>query len=206
MRPTGKGSLRQAPLLVFIRKSCYLEAFFRFLPERANARFFVIKGPNLRSIAKSDVEQKFIEMAERVLGPLGFRVVDVDAGVGPRSLVRLFVDWADPTRRIGLDDCAEVSRHLDPFVDTFEAMPGGFTLEVSSPGLDRRLRLQSDFQSALGKDVRLKLSRSKEGFGSKPWGTVCEVGEEDLVFSQNKQVFRVPWSEIRQAHLMWKGD
>ena len=160
----------------------------------------------MRSIAKSDVEQQFIEMAERVLGPLGFRVVDVDAGLGPVSLVRLFVDWADPAKRIGLDECAEVSRQLDPFVDTFEAMPGGFTLEVSSPGLDRRLRLASDFQMVLGKDVRLKLSRSKEGFGTKPWGTVCEVGEEELVFSQNKQLFRVQWSDIRQAHLMWKRE
>ncbi len=159
----------------------------------------------MQSIAKTELEQRFIALVEATMGP-DYHVVDVDISVGPRSLIRLYVDWADPKKRIGLDDCATVSRTLDPVIETAEWLPPGFDLEVSSPGLDRRLRLESDFQGAIGKDIRLKLGRSLDRFGAKPWGTLAKVDSTELTFSQNKQEFRVGWNDIRQAHVIWKEE
>lgn len=160
----------------------------------------------MRSIAKNEAEKKFLELVEQVLGPLGYRAVDVDVHVGPQSIVRLFVEWQDPTKRIGLDDCADASRLLDPVMENVEWLPGGFTLEVSSPGLDRRLRLESDFEKAIGQDIRLKLDHAKEKIGSKPWGTLSKLDGDLLVFVQNKQEFKLGYGEIRQAHVIYKGE
>lgn len=159
----------------------------------------------MQSIAKTEQEQRFIALVEATLGP-AYHVVDVDIAVGPRSIIRLFIGWTDPEKRIGLDEVAEVSRTLDPVVEAADWLPAGFDLEVSSPGLDRRLRLESDFRQAIGKDIRLKLGKSIERFGAKPWGTLAKVEPEELVFSQNKQEFRVGWNNIRQAHVIWKSE
>ncbi len=160
----------------------------------------------MRSIAKTEAEKLFLELIETVLGPLGYRAVDVDVHVGPTSIVRLFVEWQDPSKRIGLQDCAEASRLLDPVMENVEWLPGAYNLEVSSPGLDRRLRLKADFEKAVGKDIRLKLEKSKEGFGAKPWGTLSRVDDDLLVFVQNKKEFSVGFGDVRQAHVMWKGE
>ena len=160
----------------------------------------------MRSIAKNEAEKKFLEVVEQVLGALGYRAVDVDVHVGPQSIVRLFVEWQDPDKRIGLQDCAEASRLLDPVMENVEWLPGGFALEVSSPGLDRRLRLETDFEKVIGQDIRLKLDQPKEKFGAKPWGTLSKVDGDLLVFVQNKQEFKLGYGEIRQAHVIYKGE
>src|SRR4051794_16535757 len=96
----------------------------------------------LESISKTPLELRILSLSENVLEPQGFRVVDVDCRVGHRSLLRIFIERAgsqNPT----LDDCASASRLLSAQLDTDEEiLPGAYDLEVSSPGLDRRLRLK----------------------------------------------------------------
>ena len=141
---------------------------------------------------------------------MGFRTVDVDCKLAGRSLVRIFIErqLTEPGLQektgVSLDDCAEASRLIGPLLETEECLPGAFDLEVSSPGLDRRLRLRSDFEQFVGQEVKLKLAESIPGMGANPACSLTGVEKEFiLVSSQGKEV-SVPFSKIKRANLIWK--
>lgn len=91
---------------------------------------------------------------------LGFELVDVEwAGSARRPIVRLRVDRPDSIpgeTGVTVDECATVSRGLEPWLDGHEAMPERYVLEVSSPGVDRPLRRDRDFQRFAGERVAVK--------------------------------------------------
>lgn len=107
-------------------------------------------------------------MAERVrmiavpiVRALGFDLVEVEcAGHGLHTVVRVFIDKAEG---VSLKDCEQVHLSLGPALDVEDPIPHAYTLEVSSPGLDRPLKSREAFRRALGKLVRMKLREPHEG-------------------------------------------
>ncbi len=98
------------------------------------------------------------EMDSRV-GDLGFELVDlVWAGSTARPILRVRIDRPDtvPGRGVSVDDCAVVSRALEAWLDEHEALPERYTLEVSSPGVDRPLVRERDFVRFSGENVAVK--------------------------------------------------
>ncbi len=93
-------------------------------------------------------------IAERVAGSLGLEVVEVDLrGGGKARMLRIFID--KPTG-VTHEDCANLSREVSTIIDVEDAMPGGsYVLEVSSPGLDRKLFRPRDFERFQGSRVKL---------------------------------------------------
>ena len=95
-------------------------------------------------------------LEERLLR-LGFEVVRIEwAGHPRRPIVRLRIEHADPARPVTLDDCARVSRALEPWLDRQESLADSYLLEVSSPGLERPLTRDRDFNRFRGRRVALK--------------------------------------------------
>ena len=93
------------------------------------------------------------EIAERIVAARGFELVDVElkrdrAG----TLVRLYVDKEGG---IGLDDLQSVSDEVSAVLDAEDPIQGSYTLEVSSPGLDRSLRGEADYRRFTGRLARL---------------------------------------------------
>src|SRR6266481_8777104 len=93
------------------------------------------------------------EIAERVAASSGLEVVDVELrGSGNARMLRVFLDKpgaasGDPLAGVTHGDCATFSREFGTILDVEDAMPGGsYTLEVSSPGLDRKLTRPADFE------------------------------------------------------------
>lgn len=163
----------------------------------------------MESIAKTEVERKLLTLCEKELEPKGYRVVDLDCRIGGRSLLRVFIERlgsVDTSAQVTLDDCVAVSRALNESLESFDGIPGAFDLEVSSPGLDRRLRLQSDFAASAGSEVQLKLVESLEGVGSQVRGTVLEVNENNVLVGSSGKEIAVPWKKIRQANRVWKME
>jgi len=107
--------------------------------------------------------EKVWHIADRVAGSNGLEVVDVEvAGAGRHRTLRVFIDrpGAAPTedRPDGVthEDCANFSREFGTIVDVEDAFPGGsYVLEVSSPGLDRKLTKAADFERFRGQRVKL---------------------------------------------------
>jgi ribosome maturation factor RimP len=101
------------------------------------------------------------EIAERVAASSGLEVVEVEIlGGGKARMLRVFLDKAsagtDPLAGVTHEDCANFSREFGTILDVEDVMPGSYTLEVSSPGLDRKLIKAADFIRFTGS--RLKLS------------------------------------------------
>ena len=94
------------------------------------------------------------KIAERVAGSLGLEVVEVEfRGGGKGRMLRIFIDKPEGVTH---EDCASVSREVSTILDVEDAVPGGsYTLEVSSPGLDRKLSNPADFERHVGSRVKL---------------------------------------------------
>jgi len=165
----------------------------------------------LESIAKTELEEKLLALCSEVLTPLGYRIVDLDCRVGGRSLLRVFIEplvaSAENARPgVALKDCVEASRTLSPVLEGFGDLPGAFDLEVSSPGIDRRLRLRSDFDSVTGQEVHLKLGERLEGIGGQLKGTIVATDPQSVLVNWSGKELHVPWKQIKQANQVWKME
>ena len=106
-----------------------------------------------------DVE-RVREIADRVAGSSGLEIVDVEfLGGGKARMLRVFLDKSaagtDPLAGVTHEDCAHFSREFGTILDVEDVMPGSYTLEVSSPGLDRKLVKAADFTRFTGSRVKL---------------------------------------------------
>ncbi len=105
--------------------------------------------------------EKIQEFAEGFLPSLGLELVEVQyRQEGHGWVLRLFIDGPDG---IGVDQCASVSREMNVFLDVEDIIPNAFHLEVSSPGLERRLRDSNDFKRFAGKKARVKVRHPIDG-------------------------------------------
>ena len=94
------------------------------------------------------LREKLIALTEPLLGQLGYELVDLEFAPGrAHALLRIFIDRPEG---VGLDDCERVSREISALFDVEDPVPTGYTLEVSSPGLDRVLRTPAHFQRFVG--------------------------------------------------------
>jgi ribosome maturation factor RimP len=100
------------------------------------------------------------KIAERVATSSGLEVVEIELlGGGKARMLRVFLDKVsagiDPMAGVTHEDCANFSREFGTILDVEDAMPGSYTLEVSSPGLDRKLVKAADFIRFAGGRVKL---------------------------------------------------
>ena len=106
-----------------------------------------------------DVERVRV-IADRVAASSGLEVLDVEfLGGGKARMLRVFLDKPaagnDPLAGVTHEDCANFSREFGTILDVEDVMPGSYTLEVSSPGLDRKLMKPADFTRFAGSRVKL---------------------------------------------------
>jgi ribosome maturation factor RimP len=101
------------------------------------------------------------EIAERVAVSSGLEVVEVEfRGTGQARMLRVFLDKpgaasGDPLAGVTHGDCASFSREFGTILDVEDAVPGSYTLEVSSPGLDRKLTKAAEFERFVGSRMKL---------------------------------------------------
>jgi ribosome maturation factor RimP len=140
-----------------------------------------------------------------ILWTLGLELVDVEClGRGPRSVVRVLIDKPGG---VSIADCEQAHKALGPALDVADPFPHAYTLEVSSPGLDRPFKRSQDYQRAIGKEVSLKLRQPFEG----QWritGRLMQVDEEAVVLTvadmHMPQPLRLSRDMIAEAKLVVK--
>jgi len=121
--------------------------------------------------SKDDLDQRFVRetgvagdiaaVAEPVLADLGFRLVRVKLSGSGRPTIQIMAERPDGT--MAIEDCALVSRRLSPLLDVHDPLPGGYYLEVSSPGIDRPLVRPSDFDLWAGFEAKIELREMLAG-------------------------------------------
>lgn len=103
----------------------------------------------------SKVEKIVWDVAEPIAANFGCRIYDVEySKEGQDYFLRVFID---KDGGVGTDDCEAVSRALDPVLDDIDPIENAYYLEISSPGLDRKLSRPEHFESAVGKSIDIKL-------------------------------------------------
>ena len=121
------------------------------------------------------VVDRISDAVSPILWTLGLELADVICvGQGPRSVIRVFIDKPEG---ITLDDCERAHKALSPALDVADPFPHAYTLEVSSPGLDRPFKRIQDYRRAVGRRVTLKL---REPLADQ-WrlvGTLADVTED----------------------------
>ena len=104
---------------------------------------------------------------------LGLELADVAfLGQGGRTLVRVTIDKPDGVK---VEDCEQLHLSLSRALDVYDPIPHAYTLEVSSPGLDRPLKHQEDYRRAVGKRANVKLSQPVNG----QWRLIGRVVQAD---------------------------
>src|SRR5688572_10743786 len=118
----------------------------------------------------AETSRKLFQIAEPVCRASGYELVDVEYTSSPAGwVVRVYIDrpsdWPDTTGLgpIGLSDCERMSRELGAVFDVEDPLPHAYSLEVSSPGIDRPLRTAAHFQRHTDKDVKIVLAEPQGG-------------------------------------------
>jgi ribosome maturation factor RimP len=150
---------------------------------------------------------------------MGFEFVEVEWGGGDdRPILRLRVDRPGSTKGDGItvDDCVRVSRALESWLDEASVLPERYTLEVSSPGVERPLIRRRDFERFAGQVVRVKAARAPEGMEAARFeavleGVAGEGGDADQGYELRLRVadgstLVLPRSAVVRAQLVYQWD
>jgi ribosome maturation factor RimP len=142
------------------------------------------------------------ELLAPVVAGLGYQLWELE--YLPRSgggLLRVYIDvGGDSPNGIGLDDCERVSHVVSDTLDAADPIPGHYTLEVSSPGLDRVLRTREHFERFAGERVRLEMMQPIEG-RKRFAGRLLGVGERDITLELESGRISLPIDDIHRARL-----
>lgn len=144
------------------------------------------------------LREKLIVLTEPLLGQLGYELVDLEYAPGRNSAVlRLFIDRPEG---VGLDDCERVSHEVSALLDVEDPVPSAYTLEVSSPGLDRVLRIPAHFGRFIGERIWLELRSPRDG-RRRYTGQLVSLDEAGIELNVDGAIVRVPFAEIGRARL-----
>jgi len=138
------------------------------------------------------------DLLDPVVTSLGYELADLDVRTGHHGLVRLYIDAA---AGISVDDCEKVSRQVERVLDVEAPIRGEYTLEVSSPGLDRRLAKPAHFDRFAGAAVKVRLRVPLEGRRNFAGQLLPREGNEVSVRCE-EGVFRFPIAAIDVARLV----
>ena len=147
-------------------------------------------------------EEQIRQLAEPLLSSEGMELVLAECLKMPtRWLVRIYMDREGG---VTVDDCARISNQLGDLLDVHDVPPGPYTLEVSSPGLDRPLDRDKDFLKFRGSRIRLRLVAKIEGrrnFCADLVDYEDGITGKVLVVQSDGRTFRIPRSAVVRANL-----
>jgi ribosome maturation factor RimP len=143
--------------------------------------------------------EELTRLLEPTIERLGYELADLEFKLAGRdSLVRVFIDKPEG---VGLEDCETVSRQVSAVLDVEDPVPGHYVLEVSSPGLDRKLTKPAHYRRYVGDDIRVQLRFPIEG-RRKFRGRLTAASEETIQIEADGQLHELPIANIDTARLV----
>ena len=139
-------------------------------------------------------------IAERVARSEGLEVVDVEwRGSAGRGVLRVYIDRPEGVTH---GDCEVVSKQLSTILDVEDFIPGSYNLEVSSPGLDRKLSKLEDYHRFAGRKARIKLRQPVDGKQQLTGRLQALEGEVIVVEAGPQTLLRIPFADVDSARLV----
>jgi ribosome maturation factor RimP len=162
-----------------------------------------------RFARETGAEREIADLAEPILEELGFRLVRVKLSGRDGGTVQVMAERIEG--QMTIEDCASISRKLSPLLDALDPMPGGYRLEVSTPGIDRPLVRPSDFASWAGHEAKVELKELVDGrkrFRGRIEGVANGEAllQIELPGEEEPQTIGIPFSLISEAKLVADKD
>ncbi len=151
---------------------------------------------------REPVAAKVEEIAQRVAASEGMEVVEVQVlGGGKSRLVRISID---KPAGISHADCELISQQVGTILDVEDLIPGHYTLEVSSPGVERKLLRIKDYERFQGKKIKVTLREPVEG--QRHWeGTLAGLRDGAIrLETGNDKAIEFPFDQVERANLKFE--
>ncbi len=172
-----------------------------------------IKKERKKGMLAETSRKKIETLVEEVSAREGCRLYDLEFTTSQgRRVLRVYVEGLEES--VSIDQCAEISRALSLLLDVEDLIPGGhYELEVSSPGVERPLRLPWHFERALGEKVKIKTSASvtplnrevRKGESTKSVvGILKDVQPDKFVVETEKDSWLVPYESVHKANVVFE--
>jgi ribosome maturation factor RimP len=145
------------------------------------------------------VSDKLEALLAPLVEDLGYEFVGIEYQSNPKNrLIRLYIDR--PEVGVGVDDCERVSHEVSALLDVEDPVSGQYTLEVSSPGIERPLFKAAHFLRFVGEDARVLMNVPVEG-RRKFKGRIVDADERQVVLEVDGAHRALPVSDIQRAAL-----
>jgi len=143
--------------------------------------------------------QRVHDLVETVITAMGYECVGVEyLPQGKHSLLRIYIDKPEG---ISVEDCEAVSRQVSGILDVEDPISGQYSLEVSSPGLDRPLFSLQHYENFIGNNVHIRLRNVLDG-RRKLSGIITAVEDDVITISEHGDKTQVPFSMIDKGNLI----
>lgn len=146
------------------------------------------------------VEARIETVIASAIEPMGYDLVRVRLSGGHQPTLQVMAERRDG-RAMSVDDCAEISRSLSAHLDVEDPIPGAYTLEVSSPGIDRPLVRAQDYERFAGHEAKVELRDPVEG-RRRFRGRILGLSGDQVRLSLSEGEVSVPVASISAAKLV----
>lgn len=148
----------------------------------------------------SKITTVLTERVTPVVEELGYELVDIEyKKEGTNWYLRIFID---SEQGIGLEDCQKVSRKLDSLLDEWDIIPNAYFLELSSPGLERPIRKQTDYLRFVGQNVKIKTHEAIDS-RKKFSGEILGIVDGIVSLKVDDATINIPFEKIASAKLVF---
>lgn len=147
-----------------------------------------------------DLMERLSAIIDPTLEGMGYELVRVQLQGSRRQTLQIMADRADG-QNMTVDDCADISRALSAVLDVEDPIPGAYTLEVSSPGIDRPLTRRKDFEVWAGFDAKVEAKGLVEG-RKRFIGVLLGLEGDDVLLRCEGEELRIPFDMIGKAKLV----
>ncbi len=145
------------------------------------------------------MSEQLNDLIQPVVEALGCELWGIERlSMGRHSTLKIFID---SPKGIDVDDCARVSQQVSSLLDVEDPFGSKYTLEVSSPGLDRRLFSLAQYEAYVGEQLSLRLKRPFEG-KRKFVGQLKGVEGDEVVIIKDDEEILFPYEEIEKANVV----
>ncbi len=139
------------------------------------------------------------EMLIPILESMGYGLVEIEfINDGGRWVLRIYIDSESG---IVLENCEEVSRHINPILDVEDIIPCAYTLEVSSPGINRPIRFEAHFQKYAGTIIQLKTTEPIDGRRNYK-GQLLGMVDHNIMIIVDGEQYTIPHALLAKAHVV----
>jgi ribosome maturation factor RimP len=176
---------------LFLRRSAPSRAEFARLRSRSDE--------HEQRFGLNNKELQIEELITPTVGALDAAVWGVEyLNQGKYSLLRIYVERDEG---VSVDLCAEVSRHVSDLLDVEEILPSAYTLEVSSPGMDRLLFKGEQYPAHVGERLDVRLNYPFEG-RKKIVGTLAGLEDDSVVLQVDDEEYLLPLENVQKARIV----